>query len=97
VPPIFQPEVGARAVYWAADHRRAEIYVGWPTVKAIVGNKITPRLADWYLTRYGYDSQLTDVPEDPARLGLISGNRCLAIMALTENWTTGRVGIPGSR
>jgi NAD(P)-dependent dehydrogenase (short-subunit alcohol dehydrogenase family) len=67
VPPIFQPELAARAVYWAAHHRRRELYVGWPTVKAIVGNKIAPRLADWYLARYGYDSQQTDVPEDPAR------------------------------
>jgi NAD(P)-dependent dehydrogenase (short-subunit alcohol dehydrogenase family) len=39
VPPIFQPEVAARAIIWAADHERREIYVGWPTVKAIVGNK----------------------------------------------------------
>jgi NAD(P)-dependent dehydrogenase (short-subunit alcohol dehydrogenase family) len=67
LPPIFQPELAARAVYWAAHHRRPELYVGWPTVKAIVGNKIAPRLATWYLARYGYDSQQTDVPEDPVR------------------------------
>jgi NAD(P)-dependent dehydrogenase (short-subunit alcohol dehydrogenase family) len=67
VPPIFQPELAARAVYWAAHHRRPELYVGWPAVKAIIGNKIAPRVADWYLARYGYDSQQRDVPEDPAR------------------------------
>src|SRR5579872_5747296 len=42
VPPIFQPEVGARAIYWAAHHTRREVYVGWPTVEAIVGNKMVP-------------------------------------------------------
>jgi NAD(P)-dependent dehydrogenase (short-subunit alcohol dehydrogenase family) len=67
VPPIFQPEVGARAVYWAAHHRRREIYVGTPTVEAIVGNKIAPGLLDHYLGRTGYKSQQTEEPEDPSR------------------------------
>lgn len=67
VPPIFQPEIAAQAIYWAAHHDRPEVYVGWPTVKAIVGNKIAPRLADWYLARNGYRSQQTDIPDDPAR------------------------------
>lgn len=40
VPPIFQPEVGARAIYGAAHHWRRELYVGWPTVEAIVANKL---------------------------------------------------------
>ena len=44
VPPIFQPEVAARAIVWAAHYDRREIYVGWPTVKAIVGDKIAPGL-----------------------------------------------------
>ena len=67
VPPIFEPEVGARAVFWAARHRRAEIYVGGSTVEAIVGNKIAPRLLDEYLGRTGYKSQQTGEPENPAR------------------------------
>jgi NAD(P)-dependent dehydrogenase (short-subunit alcohol dehydrogenase family) len=67
VPPIFQPEVGARAVYWAAHHDRREIYVGAPTVAAITGNKIAPGLLDHYLGRTGYDSQQTQEPEDPNR------------------------------
>jgi short-subunit dehydrogenase len=65
VPPIFQPEVAAEAIYWAAHHERRELNVGWSTVKAIVGNKVVPRLADWYLARWGYDSQQTDEPADP--------------------------------
>jgi NAD(P)-dependent dehydrogenase (short-subunit alcohol dehydrogenase family) len=67
VPPIFEPEVGARAVYWAAHHRRREVYVGGPTVEAIVGNKIAPSLLDRYLGRTGYDSQQTSEPENPDR------------------------------
>ncbi len=60
VPPIFQPEVGARAVYWAAHHRRREVYVGWPTVKAILGNKFFAGYIDRYLGRTGYASQQYD-------------------------------------
>ena len=67
VPPIFQPEVGARAIYWAAHHRRREIYAGWPTVEAIFGNKIAPGILDRYLARNGFASQQTSEPEDPNR------------------------------
>jgi NAD(P)-dependent dehydrogenase (short-subunit alcohol dehydrogenase family) len=67
VPPIFEPEVGARAVFWAAHHNRAEVYVGGSTVEAIVGNKIAPRLLDRYLGRTGYASQQTGEPDDPDR------------------------------
>ncbi len=67
VPPIFQPEVGARAVYWAAHNHRRELYVGFPTVEAIVANKIAPGILDHYLGRTGYKSQQTNEPEDPNR------------------------------
>ncbi|HKV81009.1 MAG TPA: SDR family oxidoreductase [Candidatus Sulfotelmatobacter sp.] len=67
VPPIFQPEVGARAIYWAAHHSRREIYAGWPTVEAIVGNKLAPGLLDRYLGKTGFDSQQTSEPADPNR------------------------------
>jgi short-subunit dehydrogenase len=63
VPPIFEPEVPAEAVYWAAHHRRRELEVGFSAVKAIVGNKIAPRFADWYLARTGFESQqVQDLP-----------------------------------
>lgn len=68
VPPIFEPEVGARAVFWAAHHDRGELYVGASTVKAIVGNKLAPRLLDYYLGHTGYESQQTSRPEQPGRL-----------------------------
>jgi hypothetical protein len=65
VPPIFQPEVGARAVYWAAHHRRREVFVGGSTVAAITGQKFIPGLLDEYLGRTGYDSQQHDGAQDP--------------------------------
>jgi short-subunit dehydrogenase len=68
VPPIFQPEVAARAIYYAAHHPdRREYYVGFSTVKAIFGNKLVPSFGDHYLARNGYDSQQYDGPENPNR------------------------------
>jgi NAD(P)-dependent dehydrogenase (short-subunit alcohol dehydrogenase family) len=67
VPPIFQPEVAARAVRWAAHHNRRELYVGLPTVKTIWGNRVAPWLAEWYLARTGYGAQQTEQPLDPDR------------------------------
>jgi short-subunit dehydrogenase len=67
VPPIFQPEVAADAIVWAAGHPRRELMVGWPTVKAIVGNALVPSIADRYLAHNAYAAQQTDEPVDPAR------------------------------
>jgi hypothetical protein len=60
VPPIYQPEVGAEAILFAARNDRREMYVGYPTVEAIVGDKVAPGFADRYLAKNGYDSQQTD-------------------------------------
>lgn len=62
VPPIFQPEVAARAVLWAADHAPRQLKVGWPTVRAIYLNRIIPGLLDRYLAITGYASQQDDTP-----------------------------------
>lgn len=62
VPPIYQPEVGAEAVHFVAHNERREMYVGYPTVEAIVGNKIVPGYADKYLAKGGYKSQQTNEP-----------------------------------
>jgi short-subunit dehydrogenase len=67
VPPIFQPEVAADAIVWASRHPRRELMVGWPTVKAIVGNALVPSIADRYLAHNAYAAQQTDEPVDPAR------------------------------
>jgi NAD(P)-dependent dehydrogenase (short-subunit alcohol dehydrogenase family) len=62
VPPIFQPEVAAGAIVWAAHHPQRELMVGGPTVKAILGNAVAPSFADRYLARNGFDAQQTDKP-----------------------------------
>ncbi len=77
VPPIFQPEVAADAIYWAAHRRRREVYVGTSSVLTILGNKVAPRLADRYLARTAFDSQQTDEPVDPA-VPRTSSSRCPA-------------------
>jgi short-subunit dehydrogenase len=64
---VYAPEVAARAVLFAAKHNRREVLVGFPTYKAIVGNKIAPWYADWVLSRNGYNGQQTDTPVDPHR------------------------------
>jgi NAD(P)-dependent dehydrogenase (short-subunit alcohol dehydrogenase family) len=62
VPPIFQPEVIADAIVYAAEHRRREIWLGWPAIKAILSDKIAPRAGDAFLARTGFESQQTDKP-----------------------------------
>ena len=68
VPPIFQPEVAAEAIYFATHNPRREFYVGLPTVKAIIGDKIAPGLLDRYLAYTGFESQQYDGAEDQKRL-----------------------------
>ena len=68
VPPIYQPEVAARAIYFAAHSNRREVQVGGSTVFALLGNKIAPGFADWYLANVvGYSGQQTNEPADPNR------------------------------
>ena len=64
---VYQPEVAARAIVFAAQRNRREVLVGFPTYKAIVGNKIAPWYADWVLARNGYQGQQTIEPADPYR------------------------------
>jgi short-subunit dehydrogenase len=67
VPPIYQPEVPARAIYYAAHHPRREIKLGTSTLEAVVLNKFVPTLIDHYLARVGFSDQQTDEPENPTR------------------------------
>ncbi|MBW3571798.1 MAG: SDR family oxidoreductase, partial [Gemmatimonadetes bacterium] len=67
VPPIFAPEVAAEAVLFAADSDRREVWLGWPTVRAILANRVVPWYVDRKLAAEGYDSQQTDEPRDPDR------------------------------
>jgi short-subunit dehydrogenase len=67
LPPIYQPEVAARAILWAAEHPVRELLVGWPTKLALLGQKIAPGLMDRYLARTAWEGQLTDDPARPGR------------------------------
>jgi NAD(P)-dependent dehydrogenase (short-subunit alcohol dehydrogenase family) len=62
VAPIYQPEVAAEAIVWAASQRRREVLVGGSTVVAVGGNKLAPWLGDLYLARTGVEAQQTDEP-----------------------------------
>ena len=65
VPPIFQPEIAADAIVYAAHSRRREVWVGRSSVQAIVANKFFPGLLDRYLAKRGYSSQLTQEQAKP--------------------------------
>jgi NAD(P)-dependent dehydrogenase (short-subunit alcohol dehydrogenase family) len=67
VPPIYQPEVGAEAVVWAARHTRREVWVGGSTVATIVGNRVAPGLIDRYLGRRGVQDQQSEEPVEEGR------------------------------
>ena len=67
VPPIYQPEVAADGIVWAAHHGGRELWVGAPVVKAILANRLAPGLLDRVLASSAFDSQQTKEPEDPER------------------------------
>jgi short-subunit dehydrogenase len=65
VPPIYQPEVIADAVYWLAHHKKRQIFIGGSTAIVIIGNKFLPGFGDWYLGKTGYNSQMRPEERDP--------------------------------
>jgi hypothetical protein len=68
VPPIFQPEIAAEAIVWAATHSRREWWVGWPAVKTILATRLLPGgLGDRMAARNAYDAQQTSEPADASR------------------------------
>src|SRR5881227_288395 len=62
VPPIYQPEVAAEAIYWAAHHYERSVDVGASTSIVVWANKFVPGFGDWYLGKTGYKSQQTNEP-----------------------------------
>lgn len=67
VAPVFQPEVAARAIVYAAEHPRRERWLGLNTAVIIAANHVVPGIADRYLARTNVDGQQTDEPIDPDR------------------------------
>jgi NAD(P)-dependent dehydrogenase (short-subunit alcohol dehydrogenase family) len=66
LPPIFQPEVAAGAIVWSAQHKRRELYVGFPAVKIILGNKLFPGLIDYMASKQAIDGQKDDQVKEPS-------------------------------
>ena len=66
-PPVFQPEVPAEAIYYAAHHRRREMFVGWPTLKTVLGNRLVPGYVDRLLADTAYEGQQYDGLVEPDR------------------------------
>jgi hypothetical protein len=68
VAPVYQPEIAARAIVHAADHpQRRAYWVGGSTALTIIGNRLAPWFADWYLAKTGIKGQQTDRPADEQR------------------------------
>jgi hypothetical protein len=66
VPPVYQPEVAARAIVYAAQHPRRELWVGLPTVYTILGERLASGLMDRYLAKTNIGAQEAEQPIDPA-------------------------------
>jgi len=70
VPPIYQPEVAAKAIVYAAEHPgRREYWVGASTAGTLLANAVAPGILDRYLARTGFQAQQTDQPHDPSDPG----------------------------
>lgn len=69
VPPIYQPEVIARAIVWLIGHKRRELWIGWSVAKALIGQIVAPGFADRYLGKTGYASQQYDGEVPPGEPG----------------------------
>jgi NAD(P)-dependent dehydrogenase (short-subunit alcohol dehydrogenase family) len=67
VAPIFQPELAGRAIAYVVDHPRRNMWVGVSTAYTILGNRIAPWFADWYLAKTGVQGQLSQ--QDGPRFG----------------------------
>jgi NAD(P)-dependent dehydrogenase (short-subunit alcohol dehydrogenase family) len=68
VPPIYQPEVAAKAIVYAGDHpNRREYWVGASTTATLIANAVAPGVLDRYLARTGFKAQQTDEPVSPDR------------------------------
>jgi short-subunit dehydrogenase len=67
LPPVYQPEVAAKAIVWAAEHPRRELLVGWPVVLGVLGQRIAPGLMDRYVANRAWVGQQSEDPEHAGR------------------------------
>ena len=73
IPPIYQPELAAETIYFAAHARRREVFFGWSALGASVANALAPRLVDRFLARVGYEAQQTSQPASPDHVDNLFG------------------------
>lgn len=66
---IYQPEVPARAIVFAAHNRRKQVLVGYPTVESLVGERVNSELLDHYLADKAWNGSMSDIPHDPTQPG----------------------------
>jgi NAD(P)-dependent dehydrogenase (short-subunit alcohol dehydrogenase family) len=67
VPPIFDPQIAAEAIVWAASHPRREYWVGWPAVEAILSSRVLPAAGDRLAARRAYEGQQGEEPAGEAQ------------------------------
>ena len=67
LPPIFDPQIAADAIVWAASHPRREYWIGWPAVKAILSSRVLPAAGDRLAAHRAYDGQQSKEPAGDAR------------------------------
>ncbi len=65
--PPYQPEVAADAIHFAAHSNRKSVKLGWPTLKAVWGDRLASPLVDRYLARTGFSGQQSGTPVSPDR------------------------------
>ena len=108
VPPIYQPEAIARHVYRAAHTSPRELWIGFPTWKAIIGNMIIPGWIDGYLARHGYRGEMTSqaalegrpdnlydpVDTDPGAHGRFDDRAVETVPAADPKWL--KIGLAGA-
>jgi NAD(P)-dependent dehydrogenase (short-subunit alcohol dehydrogenase family) len=71
--PIYQPELAARAIVYAMDHPRRDVYVGSTTLRALYAQRFIPGLTDRYLARTAWEGQMANEPDDPNRMDNLHG------------------------
>lgn len=65
LPPIHDPALAAEAILWTAENPQREVWVGWPSWKAIIGQKLFPGFLDHYVAKIAWSGQFTNAAPDP--------------------------------
>lgn len=63
---VYEPAVVAQAIVAAAQRPTRQVYAGFAGRMLAIGQRVSPRVADWYLTgpRNAFDGQHSEKPDD---------------------------------